>query len=376
MLPITSLFSRVSCPVLRLMTCFALMTLCAEDLYSQDNQAQLVAVIAQDSFRVAGNEVFRKNDNHWKTVATFPLPSIPMLIRYRPEVRGDFGFNKRKTNFFDVVEDVSSDPQTMYVSGTRIWVGFAFYEGEGFEGYGGIGFYDSKTNQIGVLRHPALVDYSVKSLLVTDTVIYVQTVGNYELSSSVGYGLVMLDTKTLLTKAIVPPGTSTLWDKDDTVSASAFYNRPIAVVLSDHRFVANAIPQFDPVVIAHGRSIGLDSLMFETAQCERAFRDSLKRRAGIVIDTVLTVTQQRSDVYLRIRQRIVLEFVLLTKYGMEIHLGSSVHRLKGEDAKRDIIISHEDAKYLFFARLKDFIPQRSTSGFESITIHATVKQLK
>jgi len=351
-------------------------------LNSQDKPQSSPVVVAQDSFVAAGYQVLVKTANEWNPVGTFVFPTVKMLLRYRPDVRGHFGFDEDRMSFFDVVEDVSSSISSVCEGDGKVWVGFDFYEGEGWEGYGGIGFYDPSTNRIGVLRHPALIDYSVKSMLVTDTVIYLQTVGNYELSSSVGNGVVMLNRKTLLARAVVPPGTSTLWDKDDPVNVGALYNRPIPEILSDNQFVDKSVPQYASSVLEYVRTVGLDSFMVETEQYERATRDSARTHARTAVDTVFTLTQQHRYLSVFYGNDLGIEFHLEEEMSMGFVIYDRDYHFflnagpYGTDARKDTVIEREEMKFSFAIRLVDFTPQKNKSGFESITLHVRIREIE
>ncbi len=272
--------------ILTLFVFFAPCDFWTTPLYSQDQPESYSVTVAKDSFIVTGYRVLAKTAGQWKTVGNFTFPTVSMLLKYRPHVRSHFGFDEGRERFIDVVQDVSSTISAVCEADGKVWVGFGFYEGEGWEGYGGIGFYDPNTNKVGVLRHPALVDCSVKSMMVTDTALCIQTVGHYELSSTVGNGLVIISRRTLFARAIVPPGTSTLWDKDDPASADSFYNKPIPEIMDDHRFVENSVPQYPPTVVATFQTLGLDSFMVRMANEERTIRERAASSAKVIQDTL------------------------------------------------------------------------------------------
>jgi hypothetical protein len=351
-------------------------------LEAQGEQQISTVVVGHDLFRVTGYEIFMKDATEWKPVATFALPTVATLLMYRPRIRDDFGFDEHRMTFFDVVQNVASVAKAVYGETSKVWAGFDFYEGEGWEGYGGVGFYDRNKKQIGVLRHPALVDYSVESFIVTDTIIYIKTVGNYELSASIGNGLVILNRKSGLATAIVPPGTSTLWDKDDPANCSALYNRPIPEILADHHFLPKPMPQYSSAVLQHIQQVGLDSFMVETEQTERAIRDSLTVHAVSIIDTVLILTQEKPDASLSYGFDLGMPFHLEPEaaalfsiedrgYSFSLNTGAN-----GIDAKKDTLVQQENIKYRFSVRLVDFTPRKLRSGFESITVQATVKEIR
>ncbi len=209
------------------------------------NEANLIR-LGEDTFKLKGYNISRIANGKTILLASFARPTVSMLLEYRPDVKKHFSYNK-ELSFFDIIEDVESEISTATIADDKIWVGFSFYEGEGWEGFGGIGFYDLKSNEIGVLRHSALVGCSVKSLMVKDKKIYILTIANYELSSTVCNGLVIIDMANLETKAFVPPGTSVLWDKDESNSDSAakYYDKPISKIISDKRFITKPIKSWE-----------------------------------------------------------------------------------------------------------------------------------
>jgi hypothetical protein len=345
------------------------------NLKSQDKPPSFYVTVAQDSFVIAGYQVSMKSGDEWKPVGNFVCPTVTMLQKYRHDVRDHFGFDEEKLRFFDVVREVSSTVSSVCVGDSKIWFGFGFYEGEGWEGYGGVGFFDLTTNRFGVLRHPALIDYSVESLMITDTMIYIKTAGHYELSSSVGNGLVMLNRKTLLVRAIVPPGTPTLWDKDDPVNVGALYNRSISEILSDPQFLNKPAPQFPPATLEYCRSVGLDSFMVETQQHERAMRDAANIQARTVIDTTLTLNQ--------ISRLWAIGYGIDSGVLVELWDGPTVtvsiypHRYYLYPNVTDrMIVEHEEAKFSFTIRLLYFSPPQDTLKVGSVTLHLTGREIR
>lgn len=86
-----------------------------------------------------------------------------------------------------VVEDFDGVDETIgpvVPEGERLWFGLRFYEGEGQEGVGGLGFFDPKTGQLGLLRHPGLVDCSSAELQVTRDAFVVRTESEHEYSAA------------------------------------------------------------------------------------------------------------------------------------------------------------------------------------------------
>ncbi len=246
--------------------------------------------VGEETFKLKGYNISHIANGKTISLANFARPTVSMLLEYRPYVKKHFSYNE-KFSFFDIVEDVESEISTAFVAENKIWVGFSFYEGEGWEGYGGIGFYDLESNRIGVLRHPALMDCSVKSLMVKDKKIYILTIGNYELSSTVCNGLVIIDMTNLETKAFIPPGNSLLWDKDEGYgSAAEYYDRPISEIIKDRRFVPKSIKSWSKQKRSEILKVGLEHYMIEQAEREKAKRNRALSEAIILRDEIVKLT--------------------------------------------------------------------------------------
>lgn len=258
--------------------------------------------VGEDTFKLKGYNISRIANGKTIPLANFARPTVSMLLKYRPYVKKHFSYDE-KFSFFDIVEDVESEISTAFVAENKIWVGFSFYEGEGWEGYGGIGFYDLKSNRIGVLRHPALMDCSIKSLMVKDKKIYILTIANYELSSTVCNGLVIIDMANLETKAFVPPGTSVLWDKDESNSDSAakYYDEPISEIISDKRFITKPIKSWEKKQQELILRIGLEQYMIKQAKQEKDKREAALSKATILVEQNVTINEKETvDKFLRI----------------------------------------------------------------------------
>ena len=223
----------------------------------------------------------------WKEIQSFPLPTFQRLITYRPSV-SDNHFGNR--SLINLITSIRYEVNCTAIYDNIIWVGFGFYEGEGSEGYGGIGYFDIQSNSIGVLRLPALVDYSVDSIWVTHDAIYLRTVGHYELSSSVGNGIIIIDKNTYSITSLLPPGTTVLWDKDSDESAGKYYDRPLHEILSDKRFHRKQLELgSDSVRLAIVES-GLGHFMKQTARSEKLERSMLFSHVRQIVDTTFIVS--------------------------------------------------------------------------------------
>jgi rhodanese-related sulfurtransferase len=206
---------------------------------------------------------------HEKALAHFPKPTVELLLQYRPQIIGRFGYDEDNEEFRSRLGEIESTVSAATLAHNKLWIGFSFYEEEGSEGYGGIGFYDLDTGEIGVLRHPALVNHSVRDLMITDAMIYVATIDEFELSREVGNGLVMIDRKTLQVSALVPPRASVVWHRDGGENAAVFYDKSISEILADRRFVSKNVEGWNPNDLIAALNLGLERYMIETAERER-----------------------------------------------------------------------------------------------------------
>jgi hypothetical protein len=201
-------------------------------------------------------------------LAHFPRPSVELLLQYRPQILEHFGYDEDNEEFRSGLGEIESAISAATLANHKIWVGFSFYESERNKGYGGIGFYDLQTGAIGVLRHPALVNHSVRDLMITDEMIYAATLDEFELSRETGNGLVMIDRKTLEVRALAPPGTSVVWHKDGGENAALFYDKSIAAILVDRRFVSKKVEGWNPNDFIAALNLGLERYMIQTAEHE------------------------------------------------------------------------------------------------------------
>jgi rhodanese-related sulfurtransferase len=220
-------------------------------------------------FRLENYEVFKDSLGDLISLAHFPLPTVELLLQYRPRLIEQYGYDEDNAAFRNEVGRVESIISGAALAGNKIWVGFSFYQSRGRQGYGGIGFYDFPTGEIGVLRHPALVNHSVKDLMVTEEMIFVATIDEFELSREVGNGLVMIDRKNLRVSALVPPRTPVLWHKDGGESAAFYYDKSIPEILADRRFIPKQVQGWEPVELGAALNLGLEGYMIQTAEQER-----------------------------------------------------------------------------------------------------------
>jgi rhodanese-related sulfurtransferase len=221
------------------------------------------------TIKLDGHEVFKDSLGEMIRLAHFALPTVELLLRHRPRLVEQYGYDEDNEDFRNEINHVESIISAATYANGKIWVGFSFYQGRGQQGYGGIGFYDLATADLGVLRHPALVQHSVRDLMVSDEMIFVATIDEYELSREVGNGLVMIDRKTLQVSALIPPGPPVLWHKDGGENAALYYDKSILEILADRRFIRKEVEGWDPVELGVALNLGLEGYMIKAAEQER-----------------------------------------------------------------------------------------------------------
>jgi hypothetical protein len=178
--------------------------------------------VGTTSFLVLGKDIYGVSggEDGWNKIAVFPVPDGSLFKKYRP-----------KTEMWSYETEIGQSTG----SARGIWAGNSFYSGEGFNGIGGVVFYDVSARKFGVFRHPALVDCSAGALSVSDELLVVRTSRQREGSSSVCNGVVVIDFKTLKAVSYIPVESSVITDHDPAPGAKLLgdkYSVPLEKVLS------------------------------------------------------------------------------------------------------------------------------------------------
>jgi len=256
--------------------------------FAQDNLHEFYLVVGQDTLTACGYRILRNTPDGDTVLMRFTFPTLSMLVQDRPSIVKDYTSDASQAGFRDIVSAVASEIMAGCVSEDgEIWVGFGFYEGEGSDGIGGIGYFDPRTGESGVLRHPALVDYSISDLKVTADTIYAVTKGFYEGASTVGNGLVAISRRTLHAIARVPPGTSTLWDTETQETVAPMYERPITDLISDQRFIPKVLPDWPATTEQVIKNAGAKAFMSLSQRQEQNTRQAALSRAVVISDESL-----------------------------------------------------------------------------------------
>jgi hypothetical protein len=215
----------------------------------------------------------KKDEGKTIELARLQPPSVDTLLRHRPQIREKYNLDQKKYPYSDVIEGIESKISTAVVSGNKIWFGFSFYEGEFFEGLGGLGFYDTKSKKLGILRHPALVDCSITSLSVSREKIYAATRGFHEASETVCNGLVVIERRGLNAESYVPRGGRYVKVFSEAEPGSrdvaGAYNKPLSELLKNiPRFTAKSSPPWTENQTKKVAALGPDRFMIFTADEE------------------------------------------------------------------------------------------------------------
>lgn len=158
--------------------------------------------VGTTSFLVHGKEIYglgAGNEGKWNKIADFPVPDKSLFKKYRPKAE--------MWTFETAIGPSTGSPQ-------GIWAGYTFYNGEGCNGIGGAALYDMKKRELGVLRHPALVDCGSEVLSASEDKLILRTSRQVEGGSYVCNGVVVIDLKTLKAISYLPVGSTVITDND------------------------------------------------------------------------------------------------------------------------------------------------------------------
>jgi hypothetical protein len=244
-------------------TRFAFVAYVLFALATNDCRAQIDTSILLDghTYRVAGlaittttrsREGVASSEAKAETVAVFPCISRLLWWSYCPPADTAY------------TDDMDPRIAAVCLDHDRMWVGFRFYSGEGVQGVGGLGFYDLKTHKSGLLRHPALVEYSVVDLMATEDTIYAKTLEWDEGYEFYGNGLVSISKRTLEAIARVPPGGRTVLAIEDYGEPNIRYRPRIADLISAKDFLPIRLRAWYPDERAEITRLGADRFMEKT----------------------------------------------------------------------------------------------------------------
>ncbi len=228
------------------------------EITAQTNGATEVKV-GTSSFLVYGTGVYAYSagEGKWSNIAEFPIPDEALFKKYRPKAE---------------IWTYGTEIGLSTGAPGKVWAGYKFYNGEGFNGIGGAVFYDVATGEIGVLRHPALLDCSAGTIAVSGESLVVRTSRQGEGGSSVCNGVVAIDFKTLKAVSYMPVESKVITDNDPAPGDKLLgdkYNVPLDKVLSGEAgFEKKDAPNWSDDEREKILSEGLDKYMVRTAREE------------------------------------------------------------------------------------------------------------
>ena len=98
----------------------------------------------------------RSRHDEWTTLSTTALDSRDVC---RTGATGACAEASVVSEFQDRIGPRAAD-------GDRLWFGKTFYDGEGVEGVGGLGYFDAATSRFEILTSPLIADWSVTAIHV------------------------------------------------------------------------------------------------------------------------------------------------------------------------------------------------------------------
>lgn len=225
--------------------------------------------VGTTSFLVYGTGVYSYSagEDKWRNIAEFPIPDESLFKKYRP-----------KAEFWIYQTEIGISAGAP----GKVWAGYKFYNGEGVNGIGGAVFYDVATGEIGVLRHPALLECSAGVIAASDESLTVRTSRQREGSSTVCNGVVVIDFKTLKAVSYMPMEGSVIADHDPAPGAKLLgdkYDVPLEKVLSGEAgFEKKDAPNWSDAEREKILSEGFVAYMIRTALEEA--RDGMAAKAA------------------------------------------------------------------------------------------------
>lgn len=135
----------------------------------------------------------------------FPLPPLSLFSfkRLVPE-HLKFHLKYESEREFGRYSVFLYEAKDLYLIGNKIWFLIDFYTGEGYEGAGGIGYFDYKRKKIGIARIPELNDYGIFTSFITDKNIWIVPIIHYEYHDKFADYLIEFNTTTYRYRVYTP----------------------------------------------------------------------------------------------------------------------------------------------------------------------------
>ncbi len=250
-----------------------------------------------DRYYKDDDAIYKRINDNWEPIAEFVDPTYRLFLKYTGKSNEIYGSYER----FEIMNGFMMSLHAPVIHNDKIWFGISIYNGEGFDGYGGIGFFDLKTKRFGVLRHPALVNCSTREIYFGENSIYIATIGNHELSSSLCNGVVVLNLNTLKVISLLPPVRGFLWHKDfSTFLAQVYYDKPVEEMIEDERFVRDTtVANWDQEKRLKIQEVGLEKFMLKKYKQEVQARKFALQHPVIVLDSTFVYSNFNKTVNFR-----------------------------------------------------------------------------
>jgi hypothetical protein len=129
-----------------------------------------------------------------------PKSTFEELLRVNADLR------ERGTRREDVRSMETIGPT--HVVGPRLWFGKDFYSGEGYEGVGGFGYFDTTSRSFRIFSLPEIQQASVFAIYVEGNIVWLGLGRRGEWGDG-GDGLLRVDTQTMTTRKFAVPGMAT-----------------------------------------------------------------------------------------------------------------------------------------------------------------------
>lgn len=230
-------------------------------------------------YEISAHEIKRVGLNGDTTTVQLPYATNAMLRYFRPSMEKEFSYT------------VDTGIGSVFLEGNRIWFGLDFYSGEGSAGIGGIGFLDTRTMRIGLLRHPALVDCAIDNIVVTTDEIIVDTYYFGEYAQGPCSGRVAIDRHSL-TAWFCTENRKAIQNKKDTTiySPSKTQNNSKTLMCPSKK----PGPSIKVLLRKRFESVGLERYMLERTDFEHHWFAEAAQHGEIILDQRCTIAPAKN----------------------------------------------------------------------------------
>ena len=227
-------------------------------------------------YEISAHEIKQIGVNRNSATVQLPYATNAVLRYFRPNIEKGYSYT------------VDTGIGPVFLDGNLIWFGLDFYSGEGSVGIGGVGFLDTRTMRLGLLRHPALVGCAIREIAVNKHEIIVDTYYFGEYAQGYCSGRVAIDRNSLVAQICDEVQDVKAHKKDEAeyplTSPNAQGNSKTLVCQRK-----KPGPQIDAPIRKRLESVGLERLMLEQTDFERDWFAEAARRGEVVFDQHCTI---------------------------------------------------------------------------------------